>query len=730
MAKGKWFKKIEIGIAFSLAVSIVAPVSIPIGQINVKAATDISNPRIADDGTVTWDKVTFGSYPQDATFEKEPIKWRILQVNEDGTDAFLMADKGLDCKPYNDQHKDVSWETCSLRKWLNDIENENSFINKAFTDDEQKIIKDTAVINNDNPEYNIMGGNDTTDKVYLLSMDEASDVTYGFDSAFNISSGTREAKATDYAKLNGGYRSNETGQIGNCYWWLRSPGSRSDNAVYVVKDCWGESNGGFVNETFQVVRPVLHINLNSVFVSDAGKVCSDGSIVNVTDVGYTDDGYINPVITKDNSTWDCVYFGSYEQTATFVKKPIEWRVLSVNGDDALVLADKALDCKPFNETLIDVTWETSTIRSWLNNTTNRDSFINNAFSSDEQKIIKEITNVNRDNRGDNYEGCIDTKDKVFLLSVDECTNSMYGFDETFEWGSEVKNREASPTDYSLVNGVHSYSSSEGTYWWLRSPGFDSKAASYISCAGEGGDNLSVNVSFDAVRPALHVSLNDKYIKKSGTISSESNITDESIENQQKANEVINSISEIENVTKDSKAKIEVARKAYEALTDNNKLRIFNYNDLLSAEKELKAIEKGNKEENKDNKNTTNGNKNNDTNNQNKQESEEKIEVPSDNKVADNNKVIASNDKSIDNATTFNIANKKTYKKSKKVTIKDTDGIKSITLNSKKIKIKSGKRSISFKLSKYKKYLKKKNKWNKLIVVDVNENKKVIQFKVK
>ena len=84
----------------------------------------------------------------------------------------------------------------------------------------------------------------------------------------------------------------------------------------------------------------------------------------------------------------------------------------------------------------------------------------------------------------------------------------------------------------------------------------------------------------------------------------------------------------------------------------------------------------------------------------------------------------------DNKTTFNIKNKKTYKKSKKVTIKDKDGIKSVKLNGKKVKVKAGKKSISFKLSKYKKYLKKKNKWNKLVVTDVRKNKKSIQFKVK
>ena len=84
----------------------------------------------------------------------------------------------------------------------------------------------------------------------------------------------------------------------------------------------------------------------------------------------------------------------------------------------------------------------------------------------------------------------------------------------------------------------------------------------------------------------------------------------------------------------------------------------------------------------------------------------------------------------DNLTTFNIKNKKTYKKSQKIKIKDEDGIKSVVLNTKKIKVKKGKKTVSFKLSSYKKSLKKKNKWNKIIVTDVNGNKKTIQFKIK
>ena len=86
-------------------------------------------------------------------------------------------------------------------------------------------------------------------------------------------------------------------------------------------------------------------------------------------------------------------------------------------------------------------------------------------------------------------------------------------------------------------------------------------------------------------------------------------------------------------------------------------------------------------------------------------------------------------KTVNHATKVNLKNKKNYRKSKKVTVKDKDGIKTIKLNKKTIKVR-GKKSFSFKLSKYKKYLKKKGKWNKIVITDMRKKKKTIKFKIK
>ena len=84
------------------------------------------------------------------------------------------------------------------------------------------------------------------------------------------------------------------------------------------------------------------------------------------------------------TTWDCIYFGNYWQNDTNgdgkadqndQKEPIKWRVLSVNGNDAFLLADKNLDDKLYNKEHTSVTWATCTLRTWLN-----DTFLNTAFT--------------------------------------------------------------------------------------------------------------------------------------------------------------------------------------------------------------------------------------------------------------------------------------------------------------------------------------------------------------
>jgi len=189
------------------------------------------------------DVVTFGTYEQDNNTENgaEDIEWIVLD-KKDGK-ALVISKYALDCQPYHETYKDVSWKTCTLRQWLN-----NEFLNTAFSETEQGDIVKMTLVNIDNATYGTDGGNDTQDKVFLLSIDEANEYFANDDA--------RECKPTAYAKEQGAFVDSD-----NCWWWLRSPGDGQDDAAGV--NTFGHVYGyGFhVHDRDSAVRPALWITL-------------------------------------------------------------------------------------------------------------------------------------------------------------------------------------------------------------------------------------------------------------------------------------------------------------------------------------------------------------------------------------------------------------------------------------------------------------------------------------
>lgn len=188
------------------------------------------------------DTVLFGEYEQDKDISngKEDIAWLVLEV-KDGK-ALVVSKYALDCKQYNTSNTDVTWETCTLRKWLN-----NDFINAAFSSYEKAMIPTVTVSadkNSTNP------GNATQDQVFLLSITEANKY-FGSDSA-------RQCKPTDYAVANGS-RESHSGNL--CWWWLRSPGSTQDSAAYVYSSGGVIESGNDVDYNDGAVRPAMWISI-------------------------------------------------------------------------------------------------------------------------------------------------------------------------------------------------------------------------------------------------------------------------------------------------------------------------------------------------------------------------------------------------------------------------------------------------------------------------------------
>ena len=192
--------------------------------------------------------IEFGAYEQDndTSNGKERIEWQVL-AKEDNK-ILVISKYALDAKPYNTEWVDATWETCTLRTWLNE-----TFLDEAFSEAEQSMIQTTEVSSDKNPDYSIDPGNATNDKIFLLSIDEAN--------KYFASDEARMCAPTAYAIANGAWTSEENGAV-ICSQWLRSPGYDQHLAASVFNGSV-YSNGYEVNFSNVCVRPAMWISLDA-----------------------------------------------------------------------------------------------------------------------------------------------------------------------------------------------------------------------------------------------------------------------------------------------------------------------------------------------------------------------------------------------------------------------------------------------------------------------------------
>ena len=194
------------------------------------------------------DCIFFGTYEQDNNNKngKDPVEWRVLDI-QDGM-ILVISEYGLDGKCYNEIDTDVTWETCTLRTWLN-----NEFLSKAFSDEEKAMIATIKVSAEGNSIVHEDVGASQYDKVFLLSIMEAEQY---FDSDI-----ARKCEITPFTMYK--YLYND--------WWLCTPGVddefNSDSwydgykNTYVDDRGCVQSKGYYVNK-IKAVRPAMWIDLS------------------------------------------------------------------------------------------------------------------------------------------------------------------------------------------------------------------------------------------------------------------------------------------------------------------------------------------------------------------------------------------------------------------------------------------------------------------------------------
>ena len=407
------------------------------------------------------DIITLGHYEQDGNRAngREVIEWRILKL--EGDRALVISQYGLANRPYilNGQNRNDTWEDSVLREWLN-----GAFFSDAFSAEEQQLIP-TVMVNTKNPPKSTRRSKSTQDRIFLLSETEAKD--------YFSSDADRKLSPTAYVEdVYGSYLSS---------WFLRSSGEESWGYIlFTGVDSDGEISKGFYGFHGALVRPAFWLSLSGYS-------------------GPAEDDSVVDAVKPDDRTGKYILFGSYEQDNNKGNgpEPIIWQVLTVENGMALVISKYSLDFMTFSENMFnEYTWETSSVREWLNN-----RFYRHAFDiHNENGRIGLYTNENPDNPDYGTDCGNPTKDYVFLLSLDEVLKYM----------PTANDRLSGATKYadSVSVSFYSYIFNPGvTHWMLRTLGerlviskVNNKTGNILMTAGNGGDLPT------GIRPAMWLNI--------------------------------------------------------------------------------------------------------------------------------------------------------------------------------------------------------------------------------
>ena len=237
--------------------------------------------------------------------------------------------------------------------------------------------------------------------------------------------------------------------------------------------------------------------------SEESQKAAEGNVYGDSlSIGYA------PDVLANARVGDYVTFGTYEQdnNTDNGKEQIEWQVLAKSDSKALLLSRYALDVQPYNEDEENLTWEESTLRTWLNN-----DFYNEAFSDTEKSFIAQTPL--KDNTVDLniWEECgktldgydvtsgNDTEDHVFALSFKQ----LRKFYPDWDYINGSDELIVYPTDYAIESGIWTNDDTGATWWWLRTPGLTQHSAANINSHGSLNSN-TVSTANGGVRPALKV----------------------------------------------------------------------------------------------------------------------------------------------------------------------------------------------------------------------------------
>lgn len=235
-------------------VILIAVVSVVI--ISCVIATVYKNSKLYYKSREVGDTIKLGEYEIDnlAFNGDDKIEWLVLAKEDDK--MLVITKECIELKVFNhnafgSDGEFVNWGTSELREWLN-----NKFFNETFSDKEKKLILTSNVEATPNPDHNCFAGNDASDKIFLLSIDEANKY---FDSDEARVASPTEYLVSTFSEINGESYLTDNNSIP---WMLRTVGSTEYYVSIVNKDGSIDSDGYNPNSELATLRPAMWIDIS------------------------------------------------------------------------------------------------------------------------------------------------------------------------------------------------------------------------------------------------------------------------------------------------------------------------------------------------------------------------------------------------------------------------------------------------------------------------------------
>ncbi|MBR4765843.1 MAG: hypothetical protein IK085_03650 [Clostridia bacterium] len=502
-------------------------------------------------------------------FKFEPIVWKVL----DPESGFIVCNSTIDSQAYNNYLLSADGEyygnaektyiandyaNSSIRAWLN-----NDFINTAFSSSQQENIKVTELDNSCPYDSNYDSAN-TSDKIFLLSYNEATNSDYGFNSDAELTDKARKRNSSDYAECQGIYENSGR----NTRWWLRSPYNSSLRACLV--SCFGLGSDERVNYTMIGVVPALKLqNLKSdptgAGVSAEGTYSvgdtleygtypqsgvTNEATVAALNAALMDDGWVSYGYYSGTDTWDdglmrpgdwmryqdvalgrvkyrAVTFDRFRPEATgytsssnkqsengystgttywFKFEPIVWKVL--DPDSGLIVCNSVIDSQAYNNYILYANreyWGNAEKTYRANDYANSSirAWLNNDFINTAfSSSQQENIRVTELDNSCPYDSNYDSANTSDKIFLLSYNEvTNSAYGFNSDADSSDTARKRTSSDYAKCQGIGK-NSAGNSHWWLRSPNLDSYRACYVIYDGYASHNNIVNRTYEGVVPAL------------------------------------------------------------------------------------------------------------------------------------------------------------------------------------------------------------------------------------